>query len=138
MYENELFTGKRYRMGYVFDACPDSDWLIVTFSAVAPKNSPVKHHYSFGHSLSNYHVSKLYLQDTPGEEGCYYLCTGLDFGVADTVCDLILNICKKNRIPLSHVITPDPHRYLCTTDPQIDFRVHGRRPRSRHGAENTG
>ncbi len=105
MYENELFTGKRYRMGYVFDACPDSDWLIVTFSAVAPKNSPVKHHYSFGHSLSNYHVNKLYLQDTPGEEGCYYLCTGLDFGVADTVCDLILNICKKNRIPLSHVIT---------------------------------
>ena len=104
--EKERFTEEPYRIGYIFDEAPvETDWLIVTFSAIPAADSPIKHQYSFTRVTNGFPCHRLFLQDTPGSMGCYYLCQNLDFGYINTVSSLILRICEEHRIPRSHIIT---------------------------------
>ena len=106
--KGERFTKGKYRMGYILNECssPGTDpWLVCTFSAVPEDNSPIKHRYSFQRVLSDVPCHRLYLQDSLDEAGCYYLCAGMDFGVADTVLELIEQQRLRLGVRKEHVVT---------------------------------
>lgn len=100
MLQNEQFTEGKYQMGYILDEySPDvpGGWLICAFSAIPSADAKIKHQYSFQRVLEDVPCNKLFLQDSLHECGCYYLCAGMDFGVADTVYKLIESTRKRLR-----------------------------------------
>lgn len=104
--QNEQYTKNPYRFGYIYDPPEqESDWLIVTFSAFPPASSTVKHQYSFTKLTKPFPCHRLFIQDTPGEMGCYYLCCDLNFKYNAAVRNLIKRICREHQIPSSHIIT---------------------------------
>ncbi len=106
--DGEHFTTGKYHMGYILKECsaPGTDpWLVCTFSAIPSNNSSIRHQYSFQKVLSDIPCHKLFLQDSLGDAGCYYLCARMDFGVADTVCELIEKQRKALGVRKEHVVT---------------------------------
>lgn len=105
---NEQFTDGRYQMGYIVEEKSTDvgdGWLIITFSAIPSPNASIKHQYSFRRVLAGVPCHRLFLQDSLYECGCYYLCAGMDFGVADTVFELIESIRERLCVRKEHVIT---------------------------------
>ncbi|MBR2743512.1 MAG: hypothetical protein IKD89_07975 [Clostridia bacterium] len=105
---NECFSQGKYKMGYILDEYLDAGedaWLICTFSAIPAANSPIKHQYSFMRVLKDVPCHKLFLQDSLGEMGTYYLCENMDFGAADTVIEIIESIRERLGIKKERVIT---------------------------------
>ena len=81
-----------YPMNYILEPRSGAEWLIVVFSAFAPDHSANQHLYNFLNVLQDVPAHKLYIQDTYGKRGVYYLCHQLDFGVSQAVTDLIRSV----------------------------------------------
>ena len=78
---------------------------MVVFSAFAPENSPNQHIYNFMNVLENVPAHKLYIQDSQGQRGVYYLCRQSDFGVSEEVCGLIRSVQKELGCDAEHTVS---------------------------------
>ncbi|MBR5273245.1 MAG: hypothetical protein IKU25_07655 [Clostridia bacterium] len=79
---------------------------MVAFQAVPTvKNGKVNKSYNYTKFLKDINVNRLFIEDTCGEFGCYYLCNNMNFDVEETVIALIESIMKKYKIKKENVIT---------------------------------
>jgi len=107
MQPNEhTFHGKR-DINYLFEkGAKSSPYLLVAFQAVptVKDGKPVKL-YNYTKFLKDINVHRLFVEDTCGEFGCYYLCNDMNFDVEETVIELIESIIAKYKIKKENVIT---------------------------------
>lgn len=107
MQPNEhVFHGKR-DINYIFEkGVKSSPFLLVAFQAVptVKDGKPVKL-YNYTKFLRDINVNRLFIEDTCGEFGCYYLCENMNFDVEETVIELIESIMKKYKINKENVVT---------------------------------
>ena len=107
MQPNEhVFHGKR-DINYLFEkGAKASPFLLVAFQAVPTvKNGKPNKSYNYTKFLKDINVNRLFIEDTCGEFGCYYLCNNMNFEVEETVIALIESIMKKYKIKPENVIT---------------------------------
>lgn len=107
MQPNEhVFHGKR-DINYLFEkGAKSSPFLLVAFQAVPTvKNGKPNKSYNYTKFLKDINVHRLFIEDTCGEFGCYYLCNNMNFEVEETVIALIESIMKKHKIKPENVIT---------------------------------
>jgi len=93
--KNEQVVDNKYPIRYVLKKKRGAEWLIVVFSAFAPVGHSIQHPYHFTNVLDDVPAHRLYIQDSLGRHGTYYLCEHLDFGVEECVSDLIRQIQKQ-------------------------------------------
>lgn len=103
--KNEQISAGKYPFKYILSPYAGAKWLLVVFSAFAPDKSPNQHIYNFMNVLESVPAHKLYIQDSQGQRGVYYLCRQLDFGVSEEVCDLIQSIQKKLDCDADHTVS---------------------------------
>ncbi len=103
--DEERVYGNKYKVNYIFERNSESRWLIVTFSSGVSKIAEIKRPYHYINLCREFPFNRLYIQDSIGNRGTYYLCNNMDFQVSETVCNLILYICKTYNIPINNVIT---------------------------------
>ena len=103
--KNEQISAGKYPFKYILSPYAGAKWLLVVFSAFAPDKSPDQHIYNFMNVLESVPAHKLYIQDSQGQRGVYYLCRQLDFGVSEEVCDLIQSIQKKLDCDADHTVS---------------------------------
>lgn len=102
----ENYTNGKYKIGYIYNKSESEllKYLIVTFSAIPSEDSPIKHQYSFMRVLEDIPCNKLFLQDSLGEYGTYYLCYHMDFEVAKEVNLVIEKVRIECRVEKENVI----------------------------------
>ena len=107
MLPNEyVFHGKR-DINYLFHrGAKSSPFLLVSFQAVpaVKDGKPVKL-YNYKKFLKEANLHRLFIEDTCGDFGCYYLCNNMNFDVEETVIQLIESVMKKLKIKKENVIT---------------------------------
>lgn len=103
--KHEQTSTGSYPMNYILEPCSGAEWLIVVFSAFAPDHSANQHLYNFLNVLQDVPAHKLYIQDTYGKRGVYYLCHQLDFGVSQAVTDLIRSVQEQLGCDNGHTIS---------------------------------
>ena len=101
----EQLSSGPWPLRYVLEPHPGASWLVVIFSAFAPAGDPVQHPYHFISALDDLPVHKLYLQDSYGTRGTYYLCSGGDFGVRDSVSALIREVQQQLGCDDAHTVS---------------------------------
>jgi len=79
--------------------------LVVCFSGFNDPSFKEQHPYNYLTALSKFDLNLLFVQDTCGERGCYYLCEHLDFSVERTVYALIKHIAEEVGAPEENIIT---------------------------------
>ena len=107
MLPNEyIFHGKR-DINYLFqEGAQESPFLLVAFQAVPTvKNGVAIKSYNYTRYLKDINIHRLFIEDTCGKYGCYYLCNNMNFDVEETVIELVENIMKKYNIKKENVIT---------------------------------
>lgn len=107
MLPNEyVFHGKR-DINYLFqEGAQSSPFLLVAFQAVPTvKNGEAIKSYNYTRFLRDINVHRLFVEDTCGKYGCYYLCNNMNFDVEETVIELIQSIMHKYGIKKENVIT---------------------------------
>lgn len=82
--------------------CP---WLVVVFSGFNNPKFNEQHPYHYMKVMQEFDVNVLFIQDTCGPRGCYYLCEHMDFEIENTVVTLIKNIAEMLFVDNSHIIT---------------------------------
>ncbi|MBR5774031.1 MAG: hypothetical protein IKY44_04180 [Clostridia bacterium] len=106
MQPNEhVYHGKR-DINYLFEkGAKSSPFLLVAFQAVptVKDGKPVKL-YNYTKFLKDINVHRLFIEDTCGEFGCYYLCNNMNFDVEETVIELIESMMAKYKIKRENVI----------------------------------
>lgn len=102
--EHEQITDGKHPIRYLLYPCTGAEWLIVIFSAFANDKSPIRHPYHHLRLLEGIPVHRLYIQDTYGKNGVYYLCNDMDFGVADAVEALIRKVQRSLGCDDAHTI----------------------------------
>ncbi len=107
MLPNEYtFHGKRDINYLFYEGAQSSEFLLVAFQAIpAIRDGKPRKLYNYTKFLSNINVNRLFIEDTCGESGCYYLCENMNFEVEETVIELIESIIKKYNIKRENVIT---------------------------------
>lgn len=107
MLPNEhVFHGKR-DINYLFqEGAKSSPFLLVAFQAVPTvRNGEAIKSYNYTKFLRDINVHRLFIEDTCGKYGCYYLCNNMSFDVEETVIELIESIMQKYDIKKENVIT---------------------------------
>lgn len=106
MLPNEyVFHGKR-DINYLFHkGAKDSPFLLVSFQAVpSVKNGKPVKLYNYKKFLKEVNLHRLFIEDTCGDFGCYYLCNNMNFDVEETVIELIETTMAKYNIKKENVI----------------------------------
>lgn len=94
----------RHPMKYILEEVKGADWLVVTFSGFARKGASILKPYSFMKVCDDIKCHKLFLQDSLGARGTYYMVQNMDFSVADQVINWIEEVRKKLHIKKENVI----------------------------------
>lgn len=101
----QSFQGKK-KVNYIL---MKADWdcpeLLIIFSAFSKITDKIKHPYNYLYAYESMNIHRLFIQDSCGPRGCYYLCDGMDFSVEETVVSLIDSICEKLCITKDNIIT---------------------------------
>lgn len=93
-------------INYIFKkASWDSPYLVVVFSGFNSAAYKEQHPYNYITALSKFDLNLLFIQDTCGERGCYYLCEHLNFSVERTVYALIKKIANEAGVEEKNIIT---------------------------------
>lgn len=79
--------------------------LLVCLSSCAGTAQTDKHPYQMVKMTADLPCNLLFIRDSLGKLGTYYLCYHMDFEVIDTVCALIKKVCDENGIDTADVIT---------------------------------
>ncbi|MGG3456041.1 accessory Sec system protein Asp2 [Paenibacillus rhizolycopersici] len=87
---------------YIFQHYPNSDHLVVVFSAFNPKGSAPA--YNYIRTIQSLDVNKLFILDDQGERGSYYLGINRTFDAEAAVVSLITKIANENNILHKNVI----------------------------------
>lgn len=87
---------------YIFQHSPNSDHLVVVFSAFNPKGSAPA--YNYIRTIQSLDVNKLFILDDQGERGSYYLGINRIFDAEASVLSLITKIANENNILHKNVI----------------------------------
>lgn len=91
---------------YVFEeGINNKDFLVVVFSGFNSPNAEVKHSYNYIRSLRQIDCNKLFILDSYGPRGCYYIGENMSFEVETSVVSLITFIARKLDIKWSNIIT---------------------------------
>ena len=106
MIENEkTYHGKR-DINYLFlEGAKNSPYLIVIFQAIPPAKNNFEKVYGYKKTLNKINFHRLYIQDTYGLLGCYYMCENMDFSIEESTAMLIDDIMKQYGIQRKNVIT---------------------------------
>ncbi len=83
----------------------NSKYLVVVFSAFNPVNAKIKKSYHYIRTLSELNCNKLFILDSYGPMGCYYLGENMSFEVETSVVSLISKISTMYDIPNKNIIT---------------------------------
>ena len=108
---NECIYSANVPVKYVYEkaqilAPEENNYLVVVFSGFNAPESTRQHSYNYMHALQPLVcVNRLYILDSYGPRGCYYIGNELKLDVESSVISLILWICRQNNIPWNHVIT---------------------------------
>ena len=94
----------KWKINYILEEKKGAEWLIVTFSAFAPTNAQIQKPYSFMDTCNGIMSHVLYLQDSLGERGTYYMVHNMDFSPAEQILGWIETVRKKLEVPKEHVI----------------------------------
>lgn len=79
--------------------------LVVIFSAFSAKNSKYPHAYNYLDAMSQMPgVDQLFILDSCGPRGCYYIGRDMDYKVEQTVLALIRHLCEERGILWENVI----------------------------------
>lgn len=81
------------------------DYLAIIFSGFNRFGLKEQHPYNYLNIMSNFNIHQLFIQDTCGSRGCYYLCEKMNFSVERTVKKLIDNVLEDLNIQYKNVIT---------------------------------
>lgn len=93
---------KKYKELTYFYEDNNSPYLVISFSAMYPKNT---FRYSYMNVLKSVNsVNKLFILDKFGDQGCYYLGKNRSSHVEKMVLELIDDITKENKIDKSNII----------------------------------
>lgn len=103
--KNEKTIPGKYPIKYILEEVDAAKYLVVTFSAFAAKDASIKKQYSFMNVCENIRCHSLFLQDSLGERGTYYMVSDMDFGVAEQILEFIESVRKKLGIAKERVIT---------------------------------
>ena len=106
MIDNEkTYHGKR-DINYLFlEGAKNSPYLIVIFQAAPLAKNNYEKAYGYKKTLNKVNFHKLYIEDTYGLLGCYYMCENMDFSIEESTVMLIADIMKQYGISKKNVIT---------------------------------
>lgn len=78
----------------------DCPYLLIIFSAFSKQQDKIKHPYNYRKTLSNVNLHKLFIQDTCGPRGCYYLCEQLDQIIMNQIASKHVTDSKNTKVYL--------------------------------------
>ena len=102
MLGQKTFKGEKI-LKYIFNKSETSKHLIVVFSGFSKPGVPAR--YNYMRTLEDIDCNKLFILDSYGERGVYYIGLHGDKSIENSVKMLIENIQEKNNIPTENVIT---------------------------------
>lgn len=102
--EREQRIPGKWDLNYILDENDGADWLFVTFSAFSAITAENKKPYSFMNTIHGIRCHTLYLQDSLGERGTYYMVYNMDFSPADQILDWIETVRNNLNISKDHVV----------------------------------
>ena len=88
------FEYKGKSIDYLLFPASNSDYLVVVFSGFMNINHKEQKLYNYLNALADFEVNKLYIKDSYGSRGCYYMCEGLDFTIEEATWKLICEVQK--------------------------------------------
>lgn len=103
--QERTYHGKRDIKYLFLEGAKDSPYLIVIFQAIPSAKNNFQKVYGYKKTLNKLNCHRLYIQDTYGLLGCFYMCENMDFSIEDSTVALIRHIMKKYGISKRHVIT---------------------------------
>ena len=104
--EQKIYIGE-VPIQYVFRKATQSkdSHLVVVFSAFSSLGSKYPHSYNYLNAMSQMPgVNQLFILDSFGPRGCYYIGKEMNHKVEQSVVELIKHICNENKIPWENVI----------------------------------
>jgi hypothetical protein len=99
---NEKIFHSTVNLTYYFERHEESEFLIVVFSAMNPENQFA---YNYIQTLEHLKCNKLFILDSFGKQGCYYLGNNRDFSVETSVASLINYISRQCNVRMENIIT---------------------------------
>ncbi|GAB6168493.1 hypothetical protein JCM1393_09530 [Clostridium carnis] len=97
-FKQKTFKGEKYNINYLLEENPNSDILIVVFTACTKVGQKAR--YNYVRTVENYNYNKLFILDDFGfdNRGAYYLGKNKDFKIQEDVSSLISLISSKLNI----------------------------------------
>ncbi|RIW31874.1 Two component regulator three Y domain-containing protein [Bacillus salacetis] len=102
MLGQKTFKGEKI-LKYIFNKSETSNHLVVVFSGFSKPGVPAR--YNYMRTLDDIDCNKLFILDSYGERGVYYMGLNRDQSIDISVKMLIDDICEKNQISSENVIT---------------------------------
>lgn len=107
MTENEkTYSYGDRNINYLFmEGAQNSPYLVVIFQAIPSTKNNFQKIYGYKKTLNKLNFHRLYIQDTYGLLGCFYLCENMDFSIEEATAMLIKDTMEKYGISPKNVIT---------------------------------
>ena len=106
MTENEKTYHGKKDINYLFiEGAQNSPYLVVVFQAMPTAGNNFQKIYGYKKALGALNFHRLYIDDTCGPLGCFYMCENMDFSVEETTAMLIKEFMKEYAIKAENVIT---------------------------------
>lgn len=86
------FEYKGRSIDYLLFTASNSNYLVVVFSGFMNIHHKEQKLYNYLNALAYFDVNKLYIKDSYGPRGCYYMCEGLDFIIEEATWKLICEV----------------------------------------------
>lgn len=102
-FDEKIYQGKRM-VKYVFEKCEDCDKMLVVFSSFNRITAQEQHTYNYIRSLRCLKCNKLFILDSFGPRGCYYMVENMNYEIEESVIALIDNIAAELNIERKDLI----------------------------------
>ena len=91
---------------YVFQEGENQkNYLVIVFSSFNDPTAERQHSYNYMRTLEKLDCHKLFILDSYGPRGCYYLGSNMSFEVESSVVSLVTYIIRKTGVSLNNVIS---------------------------------
>lgn len=102
---NERIYESNVPIQYVFEkGTANNEFLVVVFSGFNSADQPLQKTYNYIRTLTEINTNKLFILDSYGPRGCYYLGEKLNGKVESSVQSLITHIARLNNIKQENII----------------------------------
>jgi hypothetical protein len=104
LYEKTFYSNLEVK--YIFQkASYSSKYLFIIFSGFDPPDSCIQYSYKYVRTLQNIDLNKLFVLDSYGPRGCYYLGKKMRFEFEKSIISLISYLIKKEDILWKNIIS---------------------------------